>query len=91
MSDNVVVRCAACDGYGWVDDEDVGGEVECRWCAGIGYVYRDARGVSRRIPESDYAALADTLERLEIERMREIGYTGTSKKPWEQEVRKKSD
>ncbi len=91
MSDNVVVRCAACDGYGWVDDEDEGGEIECRWCTGIGYVYRDERGVSRRIPQSDYAALADTLERLEIERMREIGYTGTSKKPWEQEVRKKSD
>lgn len=91
---DLVTRCAACDGYGWIDDEDEdegGAEVECRWCAGIGYVYRDERGVSRRIPEADYAALADTLEQLEIERMREIGYTGAAKKPWEQAIRKQQD
>ena len=82
-----VTRCAACDGYGWIDDDEQG-EIECRWCGGIGYVYQDERGISRRIPESDYVALADTLERLEIERMREIGYTGTAVKPWEQAIRR---
>ncbi len=91
MAANLVVRCAACDGYGWIDDEEDGGEVECRWCGGIGYVYADDRGINHRIPESDYAAQAETLERLEIERMREIGYTGDAKKPWDQEVRKKKD
>ncbi|MBE2272103.1 MAG: hypothetical protein IAE80_27965 [Anaerolinea sp.] len=85
---DTVVRCAACDGYGWIDDEETHAEIECKWCGGIGYVYRDERGVSRRIPESDYTALADTLERLEVERLREIGYTGAPKKPWEQEIRK---
>jgi hypothetical protein len=81
-----IVRCAACDGYGWLDDDEEG-EIECRWCDGIGYVYRDERGVDRRIPSADYERHAETLERLELERLREIGYTGTSKKPWEQRVR----
>jgi hypothetical protein len=84
-----IVRCAACDGYGWLDDdEDASTEsAECRWCGGIGYVYRDERGVDRRIPPTDYERHAETLERLELERLREIGYTGTAKKPWEQRVR----
>ena len=82
-----IVRCAACDGYGWLDDDDDEGESECRWCAGIGYVYRDERNVDRRIPESDYERQAETLERLEVERLREIGYTGSAKKPWEQAIR----
>ena len=81
-----IVRCAACDGYGWLD-EDEEGEIECRWCGGIGYVYRDERGVDRRIPESDYERHAETLEQLELERLREIGYTGSAKKPWEQAIR----
>lgn len=81
-----IVRCAACDGYGWLD-EDEEGEIECRWCGGIGYVYRDERGVDRRIPESDYEQQAERLEQLELERLREIGYTGAAKKPWEQEIR----
>ncbi len=81
-----IVRCAACDGYGWLDDDE-DGEIECRWCGGIGYVYRDAQGVDRRIPPSDYERQAETLERLELERLREIGYSGQAKKPWEQAVR----
>lgn len=85
-----IVRCAACDGYGWLeDDEDSAANAgECRWCGGIGYVYRDERGIDRRIPESDYVQHAATLEGLELERLREIGYTGEAKKPWEQEIRK---
>lgn len=94
MADSII-RCAACDGYGWIDDspddldfdEGVTGGVECRWCGGIGYVYQDGRGVSRRIPPEDYAAQSETLEDLELERLREIGYTGEAKKPWQQQVR----
>jgi len=83
-----IVRCVSCDGYGWVEDDD--GQVsDCDWCGGIGYVYRDSNGVDRRIPESDYPAIANMLERLEQERMRELGYTGTSKHPNEQDVRRK--
>lgn len=82
-----VVRCVACDGYGWIDDPD-NPETECNWCGGIGYVYRDARGVDRRIPRSDLEALSETLERLETERLRELGYTGSAKKPWEQSIRR---
>lgn len=85
-----IVRCAACDGYGWLDDDEEGASAEsaeCRWCGGIGYVYRDERGIDRRIPESDYEQQAERLEQLELERLREIGYTGTAKKPWEQAVR----
>lgn len=86
------MRCTACDGYGWVEEEadDFGGEaegIECKWCGGIGYVYRDEKGVSRRIPPEDYATQAETLERLELERLREIGYTGQAKQPWQQQIR----
>lgn len=82
-----VVRCASCDGYGWLDDEE-SGVVDCDWCAGVGYVYRDEQGIDRRIPASDYEALAETLEALETERLRELGYTGSAKKPWQQAIRK---
>jgi hypothetical protein len=82
-----VVRCVSCDGYGWIEDDD-GLVSDCDWCGGVGYVYRDQNGVDRRIPESDYPAVADTLERLEQERMRDLGYTGTSKHPNEQDVRR---
>ena len=83
-----IVRCISCDGYGWVEDDD--GQVsDCDWCGAVGYVYRDENGIDRRIPESDYPALADTLERLERERLRELGYTGTSKRPDEQDIRRK--
>lgn len=80
-----VVRCVSCDGYGWLDDED--GEIECGWCGGVGYVYRDASSVDHRIPEADYAALTATLEQLETERLHEMGYTGNAKKPWQQAIR----
>ena len=82
------VRCPSCDGYGWVDDPFTGEEGDCDWCDGIGYIYRDANGVDQRIPESDYGKVADRLEQLESERMRELGYSGEAKKPWEQDVRK---
>ncbi|MDZ4769661.1 MAG: hypothetical protein SGJ24_11070 [Chloroflexota bacterium] len=99
--DDPVVLCAACDGYGWIVDEgdpfdEMGegddtdadsGAVECRWCTGIGYVYQDARGVARRIPPDDLALLSDTLEALELARLREIGYTGTAKQPRDQAIR----
>jgi hypothetical protein len=95
-----VIRCIACDGFGWHDTDpdepdDFGepgaaGETECRWCAGIGYVYREIHGgaaVDRPIPAADLAALHDQLEVLEAERLRALGYTGSAKKPWEQAVR----
>ena len=81
-----IVRCVSCDGYGWLDDEELG-EVDCDWCAGVGYVYRDAQGVDHRIPTSDYAALIETLEAMETQRLREMGYTGSAKKPWQQAIR----
>jgi hypothetical protein len=81
-----VVRCPSCDGYGWVEDDD-GQAVDCDWCAGVGYVYQDANGVDRPIPQADLAGLADTLERLEAQRMRDLGYTGSAKHPSDQEIR----
>lgn len=81
-----IVRCVSCDGFGWFEDDD--GEVQdCDWCDGIGYVYRDANGLDRRIPANDYETVATQLEALETERMREIGYSGEAKKPWEQKIR----
>lgn len=81
-----IVRCASCDGYGWFDDED-GGTQDCEWCGGIGYTYRDENGVDKHIPAADYASVAERLEQLERERLREMGYTGEAKKPWEQKIR----
>jgi len=81
-----IVRCVACDGYGWTDDED--GAADCGWCAGIGYVYRAASGIDRPIPAADLGALTAALEQLETERLRELGYTGGAKKPWEQLIRR---
>ncbi len=83
-----LIRCISCDGYGWHVD-DFSGDVEtCDWCGGVGYVYRYADGSDHRIPPADWARVADTLEQLEAERLRELGYTGSAKKPWEQEIRK---
>lgn len=81
------VRCISCDGYGWQEDEFSGAAVDCEWCGGVGYVYRDAQGVDQRIPPADWGKVADALERLEMERLRAIGYTGSAKKPWEQDIR----
>jgi len=81
-----IVQCPSCDGYGWLEDDEAG-VLDCSWCAGIGYVYRDARGVDRRIPPADQQAAAETLERLETERLRRLGYSGAAKHPREQAVR----
>ena len=82
-----IIRCASCDGFGWFDDEFDGESADCEWCAGVGYVYRrDGRDAA--IPKADFAAVADALERLEHERLRELGYQGAAKKPWQQEIRK---
>jgi hypothetical protein len=83
----MIVRCVSCDGFGWMDNEETGQAADCDWCGGVGYVYRDAQGVDRRIPEADYAAVAGTLEALEAERLREMGYTGSARRPWEQAIR----
>jgi hypothetical protein len=82
-----IVRCVSCDGFGWLEDEETGQVTDCEWCAGVGYVYRDEQGVDYRIPEGDYTAVAGTLEALEAERLREMGYTGGAKRPWEQAIR----
>jgi hypothetical protein len=82
-----IVRCVSCEGYGWVQDEFSGETEDCDWCAGCGYVYRDEAGVDHPIPAEDYGTVADTLERLEVERLREMGYKGEAKKPWEQAIR----
>src|SRR5690606_26032846 len=81
-----IVECISCDGYGWLEDDD-GQTVECNWCGGIGYVYRDASGHDRRIPEADFGAVGEQLEALETERLRRMGYSGAAKKPWEQAIR----
>lgn len=87
MNENMqVVRCVSCDGYGWLEDEEAA-EIDCDWCGGVGYVYRDERGTDRRIPAADYEALSETLEQLETERLREMGYSGSAKKPWQQAIR----
>jgi hypothetical protein len=82
-----IVRCVSCDGYGWMDDD--GEARDCDWCGGVGYVYRDASGADRPIPPADFGAVGERLEQLEVERLREMGYTGEAKKPWEQAIRKK--
>lgn len=83
-----VVRCISCDGFGWFEDEFEGTTQDCDWCGGVGYVYRDAQGVDQRISQADLAALHDELEALETERLREMGYEGEAKKPWQQAIRK---
>jgi|GEM_PF-144728 hypothetical protein len=84
-----IIQCVACDGYGTVQDDETGDMIACEWCKGAGYVYRTDAGVDRPIPDADYPHVAHTLERLEAERLRALGYTGESKKPWEQAVRKR--
>jgi hypothetical protein len=85
-----IVRCPSCDGYGWVEDDD-GKVQDCDWCSGVGYVYRDEQGVDHPIPESDYPHVANTLERLEQERMRDLGYSGSARHPREQDIRRKHE
>lgn len=83
-----VVRCASCDGYGWTEDEFTGEIADCDWCGGTGYVYRDSSGLDHKIPEHDYGRVADTLEQLEAQRLREMGYTGSARHPADQPVRR---
>ncbi len=85
-----ITRCPSCGGYAWLEDDD-GNAVDCDWCGGVGYVYRDENSIDHRIPEADYGQVADVLEKLETERLREMGYSGTAKKPWEQAVRRGDD
>lgn len=82
-----IVRCASCDGFGWFDGDWEDQAEDCDWCAGAGYVYREG-GRDSVIPRADYAALAEELEALELERLRELGYQGAAKKPWQQRIRK---
>lgn len=83
-----IVRCASCDGFGWNEDAFRAEAEDCDWCAGVGYVYRDAAGGDAPIPSADYTAVAAELERLELARLREMGYQGGAKKPWQQAIRK---
>ncbi len=82
-----IVRCISCDGYGWHQDLE-GHNEDCDWCGGIGYVYRAPDGVDSRIPPADYGRVADQLEQLDQQRLRELGYRGDAKRPWEQAIRK---
>jgi len=86
--DRKIQRCVSCDGFGWFEDDFSGEAEDCDWCAGAGYVYRDEQGRDRPIPQTDYAAVAAELERLELERLREMGYQGQARKPWQQAIRK---
>ena len=72
--------CPSCEGYGWFAQAE-GGDADCDWCGGCGYVYRDGRGVDRRIPAEEYGRVAAELERLEAERLRRLGYSGSAKRP----------
>lgn len=83
-----IVICPSCEGYAWLEDEN-GQTVDCDWCGGVGYVYRNEHSIDRRIPEADYGKVADRLEKMEIQRMRKLGYSGEAKKPWEQAIRKR--
>lgn len=82
-----IVRCISCDGYGWFEDGFTAQTEDCDWCDGIGYVYRADDGTDVKIPEADYGHVASILENLERERMREMGYEGEAKRPWEQNIR----
>ena len=90
MMIETVVICPSCEGYAWIEDED-GQAVDCDWCGGVGYVYRNAENIDRRIPEADYGKVADRIEKLDIQRMKKLGYTGEAKKPWEQAIRRRDD
>jgi hypothetical protein len=81
-----IVRCPSCEGFGWCDDDE-GAVQDCEWCAATGYVYRDAQGIDRKIPSTDYPLVAAQLEQLEAQRLREMGFQGQARKPWEQPIR----
>jgi hypothetical protein len=85
-----IVRCLSCEGYGWYEDEFTGETTDCDWCDGVGYVYRDAQNIDHKIPLEDLKQpdISAQLEMLEGERLREMGYRGEAKKPWQQDIRK---
>lgn len=83
-----IVRCISCDGFGWFEDEFSGAVEDCDWCAGVGYVYRDADNKDAPIPKADFDTVAIRLEELEVERLHDMGYEGQAKKPWQQDIRK---
>lgn len=85
-----IVRCPSCDGYGWFEDDFTGEVEDCTWCGGVGYVYRNEKGVDRKIPAVDLRDLeiSTQLEALETERLHEMGYSGEAKKPWQQDIRR---
>ncbi len=83
-----IIRCISCNGFGSVEDDFTGEQEECDWCLGVGYVYRNQQDVDSPIPKGDYTKVSDELEKLETERMRELGYQGNAKKPWQQDIRK---
>lgn len=83
-----IVRCPSCDGYGWFEHELTFEAVDCDWCGGIGYIYRDENNVDHKIPPEHYGKVAADLERLETERMRDLGYSGSAKHPDEQPIRR---
>lgn len=87
MTDNII-RCPSCEGFGWTEDDFSGEAEDCAWCGRTGYVYQSADGVQRRIPDADFDTVRGQLERLEAERMRELGYTGEARPPWDQDVRR---
>lgn len=83
-----IIRCISCEGFGWFEDDFSGEVEECDWCKGVGYVYRDEDNKDSPIPPADFEAVHDELEQLETDRMRDMGYQGQAKKPWQQTIRK---
>ncbi len=76
-----IVQCISCEGFGWFEGEN-DESIECNWCDGVGYTYRDATGIDHRIPTADYERVSDQLEQMEAERLRKMGYTGKVKPRW---------
>lgn len=85
-----IVRCLSCDGFGWTQDDLSDEHEDCEWCGGIGYTYRNANQVDQIIPQADLHLpdVSQELEALETERMREMGYQGTARRPWDQAIRR---
>ncbi|MEO1646446.1 MAG: hypothetical protein AAFR67_14740 [Chloroflexota bacterium] len=88
-SDMTIVQCVSCAGYGWHEDDFTGEVEDCTWCGGVGYVYQDVQGTDHKIPKQDLhrRAISEQLEALEQARLRQMGYTGEAKKPWQQDIR----
>jgi hypothetical protein len=82
-----IVRCISCEGFGWFEDDFTSEAEDCDWCGGVGYVYQNDDKTDSPIPKADFEKVADELEQLEIKRLRELGYQGQAKKPWEQDFR----